>query len=106
MDAARVNCWGHRDATAILVAYRHGLRASELVALRWDDIDFATGAVRPICLLPAPTGSFAASERSSVAMRGLYFAVIGSNRLHSLMRVRWYRGHQGHTAIQSSARSP
>jgi integrase len=26
-----------------LVAYRHGLRASELVALRWDDIDLATG---------------------------------------------------------------
>ena len=24
-------------------AYRHGLRASELVALRWDDIDFQTG---------------------------------------------------------------
>jgi len=32
-------------ATAILVAYRHGLRASELVALRWDDIDLATGRV-------------------------------------------------------------
>ena len=34
---------GHRDATAILLAYRHGLRASELVGLRWDDIDFQTG---------------------------------------------------------------
>jgi integrase len=43
MDAARGNRWGHRDATAILLAYRHGLRASELVALRWDDIDFTTG---------------------------------------------------------------
>jgi integrase len=43
MDAARSNRWGHRDATAILLAYRHGLRASELVALRWDDIDFTTG---------------------------------------------------------------
>ena len=43
MDAARQNRWGHRDATAILLAYRHGLRASELVALRWDDIDFTTG---------------------------------------------------------------
>ena len=29
--------------TAILIAYRHGLRSSELVALRWDDIDFQTG---------------------------------------------------------------
>jgi integrase len=43
MDAARGNRWGHRDATAILIAYRHGLRASELVALRWDDIELATG---------------------------------------------------------------
>ena len=43
MDAAGGNRRGHRDATAILLAYRHGLRASELVALRWDDIDFQTG---------------------------------------------------------------
>jgi type 1 fimbriae regulatory protein FimE len=42
IDAAGENRWGHRDATAILLAYRHGLRASELVALRWDDIDFTT----------------------------------------------------------------
>jgi hypothetical protein len=27
---------GHRDATAILVAFRHGLRSSELVDLQWD----------------------------------------------------------------------
>ena len=43
MDAARANRWGHRDATAILLAYRHGLRASELVALRWDDINLQAG---------------------------------------------------------------
>src|SRR5262249_11035488 len=43
IDAARDNRWGHRDATAILIAYRHGLRASELVALRWDDLDWRTG---------------------------------------------------------------
>jgi integrase len=36
-EAARKNRQGHRDATAILLAYRHGLRASELVSLRWDD---------------------------------------------------------------------
>ena len=39
MKAAGSNRWGHRDATAILIAYRHGLRASELVAVRWDDTD-------------------------------------------------------------------
>jgi site-specific recombinase XerD len=31
MDAARKNRWGHRDATMVLVAYRHGFRAAELV---------------------------------------------------------------------------
>ena len=46
MEAARQHRWGHRDATAILVAYQHGLRASELVALRWDDIDLTTGRLR------------------------------------------------------------
>ena len=39
MKAAGENRWGHRDATAILLAYRHGLRASEVAALRWDDIE-------------------------------------------------------------------
>src|SRR5262249_2274699 len=36
MAAARENREGHRDATMILMAFRHGLRASELVDLRWD----------------------------------------------------------------------
>ncbi len=31
---------GHRDSTMILIAFRHGLRVSELVALRWDQVDF------------------------------------------------------------------
>jgi type 1 fimbriae regulatory protein FimB/type 1 fimbriae regulatory protein FimE len=43
--AAKGNRHGHRDATMILVAYRHGLRASELVDLRWDQIDFAAGTL-------------------------------------------------------------
>ena len=34
MNAGKGNRWGHRDATMILVAYRHGLRAAELVDLR------------------------------------------------------------------------
>ena len=42
MNAVKANRWGHRDATMILVAYRHGLRAAELVDLRWDQIEFRT----------------------------------------------------------------
>ena len=41
--ASRVGRYGHRDATLIMLAYRHGLRVSELVALRWDQIDLEQG---------------------------------------------------------------
>jgi type 1 fimbriae regulatory protein FimE len=34
---------GARDAAAILLAYRHGLRASELCSLRWSQIDLRNG---------------------------------------------------------------
>ena len=33
----------HRDRTLILLAYRHGLRVSELVSLRWDQVDLRQG---------------------------------------------------------------
>jgi integrase len=42
MKTASNNRHGHRNATMILVAYRHGLRVSELVTLRWDNVDFST----------------------------------------------------------------
>ena len=35
----------HRDSTLILLAYRHGLRVSELVALRWEQVDFSGAAI-------------------------------------------------------------
>jgi integrase len=44
IKAAKRNRWGHRDATMILVAYRHGLRAAETVDLRWDQIEFGRNA--------------------------------------------------------------
>lgn len=34
---------GHRDKTMILIAYRHALRVSELITLRWDSVDFEQG---------------------------------------------------------------
>jgi integrase len=44
IEAAKGNRYGHRDATMILVAFRHGLRAAEVCDLRWDQVDF-NGAV-------------------------------------------------------------
>jgi type 1 fimbriae regulatory protein FimB/type 1 fimbriae regulatory protein FimE len=34
---------GHRDATLILLAYRHALRVSETISLRWDQVDLGQG---------------------------------------------------------------
>ena len=46
MTAARsVGRHGHRDATLILIGYRHGLRVSELIALRWDQLDLKAGTL-------------------------------------------------------------
>src|SRR5215813_2369060 len=44
MDSARKHGrYGHRDATMILVAYRHGLRASEVCDLQWQQIELSEG---------------------------------------------------------------
>ena len=50
MKAASNNRYGHRDATMVLVCYRHGFRAAELVDLQWSQVDFnaATLAVRRV----------------------------------------------------------
>jgi integrase len=45
IEAAKRNRYGHRDATMLLTAYRHGLRASEICDLRWDQIDFTTATL-------------------------------------------------------------
>ena len=40
VEAAKANRHGHRDATMILLAFRHGLRVAELCDLRWDQVEF------------------------------------------------------------------
>jgi integrase len=42
VEAARGNRCGHRDATMILVAFRHGLRVAELIDLRWDQVELGS----------------------------------------------------------------
>jgi type 1 fimbriae regulatory protein FimB/type 1 fimbriae regulatory protein FimE len=45
LEATKGNRYGHRDGTMILIAFRHGLRAAELVGLRWDQVDFEGGVL-------------------------------------------------------------
>ena len=39
--AKAVGRHSHRNSTLILLAYRHGLRISELVCLQWSQVDFS-----------------------------------------------------------------
>ncbi len=43
--AKQGNRYGHRDATMLLVIYRHGLRASEACDLEWSQVDFETATM-------------------------------------------------------------
>jgi integrase len=40
VESAKANRHGHRDATMILLSFRHGLRAAEFCDLRWDQVEF------------------------------------------------------------------
>src|ERR1035438_2901687 len=44
-EAIKRNRHGFRDATMIMTAYRHGLRAAELCELLWAQIDMSAGKV-------------------------------------------------------------
>src|SRR5271167_4404520 len=44
IKAARDGRWGQRDATLILVGYRHGLRAKEACELEWSQVEFGRSA--------------------------------------------------------------
>jgi type 1 fimbriae regulatory protein FimB/type 1 fimbriae regulatory protein FimE len=44
MAAAEGGRWGHRDATMILIVYRHGLRAAEVADLEWSQVELGRNA--------------------------------------------------------------
>src|SRR6476659_7733382 len=71
ISAAGENRNGHRDATMVLVAYRHGLRAGELVMQRWDAVDFAHGRLPVGRLKNGATSVHPLSGRELRALRRL-----------------------------------
>ena len=49
IDAAKsVGRHGQRDATLILVAYRHGFRVGELTSLRWEQVELDQGLIHVV----------------------------------------------------------
>ncbi len=68
--------YGHRDATMILVACRHGLRASEVCGLRWDQIDLNSGRLH---VRRAKGGNWQATEISPQVQRKLRKFQTGSS---------------------------
>ena len=111
LNAAKGNRWGHRDATMILVAYRHGLRASELVDLRWDQVEFRTATLaRPQGQAghpkhPSDPRGRTAGAAAAPARAGAQVAL----RIHlgtgSAVQHRWLRPH-GRTGGQGRPSSP
>ena len=45
IEEAGANRYGARDALMVLLVYRHGLRAAEVVDLRWEQVDFKTASL-------------------------------------------------------------
>ena len=44
IKTAKDGRYGHRDATLILIAFRHGLRAVEICDLEWSQVEFSRSA--------------------------------------------------------------
>jgi integrase len=65
----------HKEATMILLAYRHRLRASELVDLQWNQMDFDTASV--------------ATRRAKNGTQATH--PIRGDELRALRRLQWSR---------------
>jgi hypothetical protein len=88
MEAAKGNRWGHRDAAMVLVAYRHGLRASELVgdpARPQGQEGYSQYAPCPRGRVTRPT-AVAARARAEVPVRRLESAQNHSSGMPALRR--------------------
>jgi type 1 fimbriae regulatory protein FimB/type 1 fimbriae regulatory protein FimE len=69
--AAKIGRHGQRDRTLILLGYRHGFRISELVGLKWSDVDFSRAAIRCARVKKSETNNHPISGEELRALRQL-----------------------------------
>jgi integrase len=70
--------WGHRDSTVVLLAFRHGLRASELVDLRWEQVDLENGILHVRRVKQGTPATHPLTGRELRALRRLQREISGS----------------------------
>jgi type 1 fimbriae regulatory protein FimB/type 1 fimbriae regulatory protein FimE len=68
IKAVKQSRYGQRDATAVLLAFRHGLRVSELCSLTWAQVDFTTAR---LTVVGAKNGQGAPHPLAGDEMRAL-----------------------------------
>src|SRR6476620_9321281 len=78
VEAAKDNRWSHRDSTMVLLAFRHGLRASELVDLRWEQVDLENGILHVRRLKQGTPATHPLTGRELRALRRLQREAGGS----------------------------
>jgi integrase len=78
IEAVKDNRWGHRDSTMVLLAFRHGLRASELVDLRWEQVDLENGFLHVCRVKQGTPATHPLTGRELRALRRLQREVNGS----------------------------
>src|SRR5262245_33513115 len=66
------NRWPQRDQTMILIAFRHGLRASELCELQWTQIDFEAATLAVSRVKNGSASTHPLSRRELRALRRLH----------------------------------
>jgi integrase len=71
IEAVKDNRQGHRDATMVLIAFRHGLRAAELIDLRWDQVDLDNALLHVSRLKDGSPASHPLTGRELRALRRL-----------------------------------
>ena len=69
--AKKTGRYGQRDAAMILITYRHGLRVSELVSLKWSQIDLKQGLLHISRLKNGISGTHPLFDPELRALRAL-----------------------------------